>query len=1107
MQLDVLILGPLEARADGAPIPIGGARLRVLLTRLALDADRSVSITALIDALWGQEPPDGAANALQSLVSRLRRALGDPDLVLGTPGGYRLAVAPEAVDARRFETLVQQSRQAADPATTRNLLRQALALWRGPALADAEAADAGFAVAPAARLDELRLTALCDRLDAELGLGLHAEALPELEALSTEHPLRENIAALLMKALYAAGRQADALAVHERIRTALADQLGIDPSEHLAAVHLAVLRNDPALSRGAGSPSPLPEQRRTNLRSRLTSFVGREEEVARIGKMLAASRLVTLVGPGGAGKTRIATEAAGRLLESSTANTANADNAGNTANSANRDVSDGVWLVELAPVTDPGEVPQAILTALGHREMRVLRNEAQAGPGRAALTRIVEGLAGQHLVLVLDNCEHLVDAAARAAEHLLHHVPGLRILATSREALGIGGENLFPVLSLAQPAELTAHTEQTEPDATDHALAFPAVRLFADRPGFAIDADNVADVVKICRRLDGLPLAIELAAARLRTLPLHAVASRLDDRFRLLTGGSRTAMPRHQTLRAVVAWSWELLSEPERDLAERLSVFPGGITAEAAAAVHPATAADIDDLLFTLVDKSLLQPVEPDRACSGTPDAPPRWRMLETLREYGIERLAEAGTATDVRRAHARYFRDLAEQAEPHLRRREQLTWLARLDADSDNMLAALRFAADLGDADTAVRLAAALAWYWSIVGQTTEGRAWLELALSVPGDSPAEAHAVVTILHALTGLFSAQDWTNLSEITDALASVLDDTGAGHGNPLLAIAACTIPIITDDLPGVYAQVALHEHHPDPWVGGMLHLMRGMAAENAGDLATQRRDLQEARRRFAQIGERWGLSATLSALAAMAMADGDTTEAMHLQDQALTLLREINAADDAAQVQMMRAFALARTGAMQEARALMESILESGRRNHSQPSVLMAYLGLADIERKEGDTGASWEYIRASQELTRDRWQGPPQLLAAREITVALLHLAAGNDEAAADRARPALHEAFRLGRMAHDMPVLSRIAVVTACYAAALGDARAAARTLGAAVALRGGTDLGDPDRAEVTDSVQAQLSEAEFEEAFASGQALSRYEALEFIAGFLGVD
>uniref|UniRef100_UPI00189206E9 AfsR/SARP family transcriptional regulator n=1 Tax=Catenulispora rubra TaxID=280293 RepID=UPI00189206E9 len=621
MQLDVLILGPLEARADGVPIPIGGARLRALLTRLALDPDRSVSIPALVDALWEHEPPDGAANALQSLVSRLRRTFGDPDIVVGTPGGYRLAVPADAVDAQRFETLARQGRGvvAADPAAARQLLREALALWRGPALADV--ADAGFATAPAARLDELRLSALCDRLDTELRLGLHVEALPELEALLAEHPLRENIAALLVKALYAAGRQADALAVYERVRATLADQLGIDPSEQLTAVHLAVLRNDPALTPaaaaagslddaapGSGSASSAePARRRTNLRARLTSFVGREEEVARIAKMLAASRLVTLVGPGGAGKTRLAGEAAARLLESGT---------------QDADIADGVWLVELAPVTDPSELPQAILTALGQREMRLLRTEAQVGPARDALTRVTEGLAEQHLVIVLDNCEHLVDAAARAAEHLLEHVPGLRIVATSREPLGIGGENLFPVLSLPQPTERPELTTPAE------ALTFPAVRLFADRaaavrPDFVVADDNVADVVKICRRLDGLPLAIELAAARLRTLPLHAVASRLDDRFRLLTGGSRTAMPRHQTLRAVVAWSWELLSQAERDLAERLSVFPGGITAESASAVHlgaedatgdmdaAGIAANVDELLFALVDKSLLQPVEP----------------------------------------------------------------------------------------------------------------------------------------------------------------------------------------------------------------------------------------------------------------------------------------------------------------------------------------------------------------------------------------------------------------------------------------------------------------------------------------------------------------
>ncbi|MBS2540263.1 AfsR/SARP family transcriptional regulator, partial [Catenulispora sp. NF23] len=257
------------------------------------------------------------------------------------------------------------------------------------------------------------------------------------------------------------------------------------------------------------------------------------------------------------------------------------------------EIPDGAWLVELAPVTDPAELPQAILTALGQRETHVLRSEQQATPARDALTRVTRGLAGQRLLIVLDNCEHLIDAAAHAAEHLLEHIPGLHIIATSREPLGILGEHLFPVLSLPQPADDTEAAE---------ALASPAVHLFADRaaavqPGFAVHDDNVADIVQICRRLDGLPLAIELAAARLRTLPLHAIAARLDNRFRLLTGGSRTAMPRHQTLRAVVAWSWELLSGQERDLAERLSVYPGGITVESATAVYPAPSVEIDDLL------------------------------------------------------------------------------------------------------------------------------------------------------------------------------------------------------------------------------------------------------------------------------------------------------------------------------------------------------------------------------------------------------------------------------------------------------------------------------------------------------------------------------
>ena len=670
------------------------------------------------------------------------------------------------MDAIRFETLFRSGREALradDPSAARATLREALALWRGPALADV--ADAPFATAPAARLDELRLAALTDRLDAELRLGHAAEALAELEALGAEHPLRENIAALHVRALYAVGRQADALAVYEQVRRALADQLGIDPSKELAEVHLAVLRSDPALA-----PPALDHAPRTNLKARLTSFVGRDEEVTRIGKMLDASRLVTLVGPGGAGKTRLAGEAAQRVLER---------------------FPDGAWLAELAPVTDPGEVPQAVLSALGPRESRVMGSNGSPAAA-AALLRSAEG----HLIEALAEKRDPADprqlrapgrrrrrsrrdaAGPRAGAARPGHQPRTaghrRREPVPGAAAGRAGHRTAPTISVSglrepggrpssanvaspasaverPPARATSNTEPHDPAAPQHqpdtVLAYPAVRLFADRaaavvPDFAVDADTLPDIVRICRSLDGLPLAIELAAARLRTLPLHQIASRLGDRFRLLTGGSRTAMPRHQTLRAVVAWSWELLSDDERDLAERLAVFPGGVTAEAAAAVTPGLDPDTAfDLLSALVDKSLLQTVPTE------PGQDPRFRMLETLREYGADRLNEAaGWPTPAART-PRSSWTWSRPPSRCLRRAEQMTWLKRLNAERDNILAALRFAAADRDADTAVRIAAGMSWYWSLGDQNHEGRIWMRVALDVPGSSPPEEHAIVTVL------------------------------------------------------------------------------------------------------------------------------------------------------------------------------------------------------------------------------------------------------------------------------------------------------------------------------------------------------------------------
>ena len=1108
MQLKVSILGALEVRdGDGGVVPVGGARLRALLIRLALDAGRGVSAGTLVDALWHEEPPDGAANALQSLVSRLRRALGDPDLVAAKPGGYTLAVPASAVDAHRFEALAREGRGAlrsGDADTARRTLREALSLWRGPALADV--ADSPYAASIAARLDDLRLAAVCDHIDAGLRLGRAAEAVPELEALVIEHPLREDIAALLVKALYAAGRQADALAAYERVRGALADQLGIDPSKALAEVQLAVLRNDPALtpapvSASSSGPRPAPPARHSNLRSSLTSFVGRVEEVTRIGKLLDTSRLVTLVGPGGAGKTRLANEAAARLLEQSL----DADLA-----------PDGAWLVELAPVTDPAEVAQAVLTALGSRETRMLgRAEQQAPPARDTLSRVAEILAGQNVVLILDNCEHLLDAAAGVAEQLLGRCPGLRMIATSREPLGILGENVYPVPPLGQPRDGCPVAE---------ALSFPAIRLFADRaaavrPDFALDEANVADVVQICRRLDGLPLAIELAAARLRTLPVHIVAARLDDRFRLLTGGSRTAMARHQTLRAVVAWSWELLDGAERELAERLSVFPGGICADSAACVHPASSGhaassgdagvpaaaraassdEIYDLLSALVDKSLLQP-----AGAGA-DGEPRYRMLETIREYGIEQLAEAGTVAEVRRAHAHYFRDLTEAAEPHLRRREQLVWLARLSAERDNILAALRFAVDDGDADTAVRIAAALTSYWILGGQNTESIDWLGAVITVPGQSPPEAYALCRIYYAVMSVFYRQQWVDMSEVRGELDAALAGPAAGSSHPLITLAQLLVPLMENNLAEVDETMRRVVVGADPWVVAALHLLRGMAAENDSDLVVRRADLTEARARFQAIGERWGLAASLNGLASVALGDGDAAAALRLHDEALSLLREINATEDAAETQMFRAALIARLGDAQQARALLEEVLESGRRSGIGAVVFTAHYRLAELARSTGDVEGAWAQLRAMDAGRNEQWPGPPQVLANRDVCAAHLHLAAGDLEAARER----LVSAFEHGQIAIDMPVLSRLAIAVACYVADRGDAPLAARVLGIATGLRGAPDLGDEDRRRLEDRLRSTLGDAAFDDAafddaYETGRATPREQCQPLLAQIL---
>ena len=485
-----------------------------------------------------KRPPNNPANAVQGRISRLRRALTDiglSDQLIAAHGpGYVAAVDPGQVDAHRFTSLIRQARAAAgDSPTATGLYAEALALWRGPALADF--ASQPWAMAEMTHLEELRLAAIEERISLELDRGRHSELVDELEQLATSNPLRERVHGQLMLALYRCGRQADALAAYRRLQQTLDDQLGLDPSTDLRDLEQAILRQDARLGAPARDlPGPL-----TNLPVRVTSFVGRERQLTQLSELLGAHRLVTLTGPGGAGKTSLALQAAGAAAER---------------------YPDGVWLVRLAGVGSPAAVPEVVAESVGAQR-----------PAGGVVDSLVGFLRNRSAMVVLDNCEHLIDACAELAERLLTSGSRLRLLVTSREPLRVPGEVQLAVPSLACPP----------PDITLERLRdYDAARLFLDRalnvqPDLLLDAATAADIGRICRQLDGLPLALELAAARVASLTIADLAARLDDRFRLLTGGARTAEARQKTLRATVDWSHQLLTSSERVLFRRLVGVPG----------------------------------------------------------------------------------------------------------------------------------------------------------------------------------------------------------------------------------------------------------------------------------------------------------------------------------------------------------------------------------------------------------------------------------------------------------------------------------------------------------------------------------------------------
>ena len=1113
--VDFGILGPLVVRDEAGDIRVAGARRRALLVRLLVTANELVPSPVLVEDLWAGAPPSGAASTLQSHIRFLRQTLRGGRLV-GHDGGYELEVADNELDVRMFESESRQAREAldaGDPGLASTLFSLALGRWRGAALADVSGTS--WALPEQTRLEELRVGALEAWLEARLQLGEHQEVVSAAEAAVADHPFREGIWGHLMLALYRSDRQADALRAYQRLRTLLAEELGIEPSAHLVDLDSAIVQQKPELQRsqsgsenvgprrsqdaevrsrscepvGGNLPSgtvtllftdierstqlweknpddmggvlarhdeivrsavadaggyvfktvgdgtcaafvtphqalaaavaiqralraepwppgtPLrvrmavhsgvceerdgdyfgptvnrlarltatahggqivvsgtsaqlltgslpdgvelldlgehrlrdlyrPErvfqlvavglerdfpslrslttsERQHNLPEQISSFVGRTSELAEIRHRLGSSRLVSLVGPGGAGKTRLALHTAADFVDGH---------------------GDGVWLVELAAVSDPAMVVRSVARTLLVRE----------DPDCPLADSLNTVLRDRDLLLVLDNCEQVLQSSAMLAGSLLEHCPGLSILATSREPLGISGEAIIRVSSMAVPPEGVV-----DPVALD---GFESVRLFVERASehhndFRLDEVNAVAVASICRCLDGIPLAIELAAVRTRALTPAEIGSRLSDRFRLLTGGSRTVAPRHQTLHAVIDWSHELLTPREQAVLRRLSVFEGGWTLEEAEVVTIGDDVEhweVLDLLSALVDKSLIQ-------CDSRTSVS-RYGMLESVRQFAAEKLSQQGDkeVSTAQVAHGRLFLTLAENAAIHLHDAHQHEWLDRLESDHENLRTALRrFVRDPLAVEEALRMGVALHTFWLGRGYNSEGVESLTSVL-VRGNEPEFSALRGMALHALGLLFLRQGQHEKARgaldealtIARHLKDLSLETSVLAGQAWLGYVQGDGAITLAD-----EAVSVARRCADPRLLAVALERRADVASSSGQ-ADARADYSEALSMFRQVGDVSSVGEVLSNLAVLELEAGDISSARSHLDGALDILAEGNRIDVLSAVLFNLGVVSLLQKEFDEAQTRFVHALVIASKSGTQVDIGYAFLGLA-----------------------------------------------------------------------------------------------------------------------------------------------------------------
>ncbi|MBV8597796.1 MAG: winged helix-turn-helix domain-containing protein [Actinobacteria bacterium] len=918
--LEIHLLGPFEALVDGTAADVGGSKRQALLAVLALRPGRVVDVDTLVDALWGEELPAAPRNALHHHVARLRAALGEHALT-GSVDGYALAHA--RVDAADFEELLAETRHAqrdGDVAAAAEAIGSALALWRGQALQGL--ATTTWLSAEARRLETLRADALEEQFEVSLALGEHRELVSAIQSALAANPFRERLWGQLMLALYRSGRQADALETFQEARRVLADELGLEPGPDLRRLQEAILAHDPAIA-----AVPADRGGRGNLPAHATSFVGRDDELAQVVALVDEHRLVTLTGPPGVGKSRLAVEAA-RALEPG--------------------FPEGLWLVEFGRANTPADAVRLLANALGVR-------------GADPLARVASRLRNARALLVLDACERVLVEAARIASTLLTACPFVRVLATSREALHADGEVRLPVAPLADGGALFLE------------------RARAARPGFLADADAAAAAAEIARRVDGLPLGIELAAARANVLGFEEIVSILGQRASLLRDGAAED-PSRSALRALVDWSYDLLHADEKTIVQQLAVHRGGASLaslSATVARYGLSEATVTYLLSALVEKSI---VSPSFSGGGA-----RYEMLDTVREYVLDELGESGGLAGARLAHAEYFARLADDARGGLRGPGWLTWERRLEAENDNFWAAVIYANETGDAEIANRLGS-LGWYFALAERITEGRRFLELARSAAGEGASvellallcylaseeldldTACAVGERALALSGDASPHDQalarltlalavaqTGERERADALAedafvafsTLGDHWGAAASSLIHALGAAH----AGDVATVAAMAARTLRHADAIEYDAFRLpaliVEAWVAERRGDGAAAVETYAHALDLAGRVGFGDHAAFVLSALGQNALARGDVAAAEELQRQALATASAADTSWVAAYARTQLAVIAAANGDADTAESLRRDVLEwtrAARPRRARESLFVALVG-------------------------------------------------------------------------------------------------------------------------------------------------------------------